>query len=64
MADQPKVTIENNTREEVAFKLMKAIGYLEALDTREKLLDAYAECLATIVNPQGRVQETKQRQSR
>lgn len=57
MADAPVVHIGENSPEEVAFKLMQAVGVAEnktisttyVADTNRKyILDTYAECLEAV----------------
>ncbi len=61
MADKIDLKLGENTPEGVALKLLQQINYIEKLDTREKILDAFAECHATVLNPHGRLKEKKDR---
>lgn len=56
MADQTTVHIGENSREEVAYKLLKDVGRLEGMHNgikfentdRKWLLDTYAQCLTAV----------------
>jgi hypothetical protein len=57
MADAPVVHIGENSREEVAYKLMSLIRHNDGSPPKDKkgILDLYAECLNAVQFPQARV---------
>ena len=62
MADAPAAHIGENSPEQIAFKLLERIRVQESeAFERKKYLDTYAECLSTVRNPEGRLQQSKPR---
>lgn len=67
MSDTPVTHIGDNSPEEVAFKLMLAIGRAESkailspspTADREWILNTYADCLVTVKNPFNRASKPK-----
>lgn len=57
MADTTTFKVQENTPEEVAYKLMTDVNYAEDRRnrTREALLDLYAECLLAVKEPRSRL---------
>lgn len=61
MADEKTLAVGDGTKEAVALKLYDIAQALADVETKDAVLDLYAECLAVVQNPHARLQEMKQR---
>ncbi len=60
MTEPTALKLGENTAEGVALQLLNRIGVFEELDTAQKVLDMYAECLYAVRNPQLRIRDKKE----